>query len=91
MNEIDRKMAELEKLDKNFDEWEENGFKKCSILKDVNTIYSDRTEAIGLSDFIKEYQIFRAKEYLNQHEPQNSSEPSLSYCIISDLLKMLSV
>jgi hypothetical protein len=40
MNDVDRKMAELNQDDKNFEEWAKSGFKKCSILQDVNVTYA---------------------------------------------------
>jgi hypothetical protein len=37
----------------------------------------------------RQYQIQRAKEYLNEHKASNSCEPSLVWCIIDDLTKII--
>jgi hypothetical protein len=46
-------------------------------------------ENINSKEQIRRYQINRAKDYLKNNTPKDGSEPTLEWCIISDLLRIL--
>lgn len=58
-------------------------------LKNIANEFIEQCENPNFEKLKKDIQIARAKDYLRDNDTKDGSEPSLEWCIISDLLRII--